>query len=605
MAVGQLTLRDYQQQDCDAVFSAWNESPRVVGVAATGLGKTVLIAEIAKRWPSFRGRIVVVEPTVALVDQTAQAIGRHLGEPVGIEQGTRSDSARGRLWRSRVVVASVASLSRLGRLQGYSDTEVGLVVCDEGHHGTARTWVRIIGYFSGNPDLRVLYVTATPQRGDGVGLSKVASAVAFNRSLSWAIGNGWLVRPRGQFLRVQGVSFDSLTVGKNGDFSDADVARAWGVVDRTTATPEELATAAEEEQKLHEVAAPLVQIAAGRRGIVFCATKAHARAMAEILRRYDSAAGVVIEDTPFPERERMFADYRAGRLQWLVGVAALAEGFDAPMTEIVVILRVTKSVSLLTQMVGRATRTLPGTVDGLATPEERLAAIAASKKPYCLVVDCVGATGGHIGANVTDILGAEIPDDYRQQVLDELAKAEGDYDPAEVLAEISRRSEEAATRRAEQETQRKLQRAARIAEQWAADVRQRRLRGLRARVDFAVEEVDVLEPDGSFRANTHAPGRRGTITDRQIGALCRLGKTRDEVVGWSFDQATRAMKSLLGRQGGDYVLPFGKFAGKALRDVPEWWVKWARDKLPPSKTRDSILTNYDIHKEQQRGKTGN
>lgn len=594
---GQLILRDYQAEDCDAVFQTWLSCPRVLGVAATGLGKTVVMAEICRRWPRDRGRVIVVEPTVALVNQTAQALSLHLDESVGIEQGTRSDSARGRLWRSRVVVASVATISRLSRLQGYRDTEVGLVICDEGHHGTAKTWTRVVGYFSGNTELRVLYLTATPQRGDGVGLSKVAQEVAFNRPLTWGIANGWLVRPMGKFLRVNGVDFGQLAT-RGGDFSDDDVARAWGIVDPSSASPEELAQAAEEEHKLHEVAAPLVEIANGRQGIVFCATKAHARAMADVIRRYGSTAGVVIEDTPMPDRERLFMEYKGGRVQWLVGVAALAEGFDAPGTEIVVILRVTKSIGLLTQMIGRATRTIPGTVDGLDDAESRLAAIAKSRKPHCLVIDCVGAAGRHIGANITDVLGADVPDDYRQQVLDELQAADAEYDPSEVLAEISRRSEEAANRRAEQKAANAAANAQRIAEQWAQEIRQRRLRGLRAKVAYETDDIDMLSPDGQYRANTHSVGRRGSITDRQIGALCRLGKTRDEVVGWSSSQAVAALKSMLGRQGGDYIVPFGRFAGRPLREVPGQWIEWVRTSMDPGKTRDAILQNYNTMKGQ-------
>ena len=74
-------------------------------------------------------------------------------------------------------------------------------------------------------------------------------------------------------------------------------------------------------------------------------------------------------------------------------VSNCREGYDDPGIQAVAIFRPTKSTSLAEQMKGRGCRPLRGTVDGLATKEERLEAIANSPKKNCLIVDLVGVTG--------------------------------------------------------------------------------------------------------------------------------------------------------------------------------------------------------------------
>ncbi len=110
------------------------------------------------------------------------------------------------------------------------------------------------------------------------------------------------------------------------------------------------------------------------------------------------------------------------------------EGFDVPETEFVVMARPTKSVLVVTQKVGRGTRPLPGVVDGLATPEERKAAIAASAKPHCTVVDfvfntrhrpasCIDALGGNYDPKIRELAAEDAKGKSKADVRDLLEKA--------------------------------------------------------------------------------------------------------------------------------------------------------------------------------------
>jgi hypothetical protein len=104
----------------------------------------------------------------------------------------------------------------------------------------------------------------------------------------------------------------------------------------------------------------------------------------------------------------------------------------------------TKSRALYEQICGRALRTLPGIVDGLPTPEARLAAIAGSAKPTALLLDFVGNSGKHKLMTVADILGGDMSPEHRIKVN---ARIKRKGKPADIAEELQAVKEEEAKRR--------------------------------------------------------------------------------------------------------------------------------------------------------------
>ncbi|SUX84842.1 helicase [Citrobacter koseri] len=64
-------------------------------------------------------------------------------------------------------------------------------------------------------------------------------------------------------------------------------------------------------------------------------------------------AALITGDTPGAERDVMINDFKAQCFRYLVNVAVLTTGFDAPHVDLIAILRPTESVSLYQQIVGR------------------------------------------------------------------------------------------------------------------------------------------------------------------------------------------------------------------------------------------------------------
>src|SRR5690606_31209440 len=111
--------------------------------------------------------------------------------------------------------------------------------------------------------------------------------------------------------------------------------------------------------------------------------------------------------TPQAERQRILSGFKDGQIQYVVNCQILTEGVDIPSTSCVVMARPTGSRSLYCQCLGRGVRTLPGVVSHDMTPEQRVAAIAASAKPDLLVIDLWCNSDRHKLVSVADVLGGQ------------------------------------------------------------------------------------------------------------------------------------------------------------------------------------------------------
>jgi DNA repair protein RadD len=101
-------------------------------------------------------------------------------------------------------------------------------------------------------------------------------------------------------------------------------------------------------------------LAANRqRWLVFCVDVAHTELVTDRLRAHGIACAMVVGTTPPDDRAAMLAQFRAGALQALVGCEVFTEGFNVPAIDAVILLRPTKSRSLMLQMCGRGCRQAP------------------------------------------------------------------------------------------------------------------------------------------------------------------------------------------------------------------------------------------------------
>ena len=435
-----MKLRDYQEAAAEGVFREWEEHASALAVLPTGLGKTVLFAEIIRRMHERGARAMVLAHREELITQAADKIHRVTGLEAQIEMGEyHVQPYFGQM--PPVVVSTVqthcAGGDGAGRMSKFDPHDFGLIVIDEAHHATAGTYRRCIDWYRQNQACKVLGVTATPDRADEAALGQVFESVAYEYGVLEAIQNGWLVPIEQQMVTVGSLDFSGIRTTA-GDLNQGDLAEVM-----------------ETERNLQGIAAPTVEICGDRRAIIFATTVEQAERLAEIINRYRTdRAAWLCGKTDKEDRRRMLADFKAGRLQYVVNVGVLTEGFDDAGVQVVVMARPTKSRALYAQMAGRGTRPaeeVAGLLGDLPTAQERCAMIRSSRKPSCLIVDFCGNAGRHKLCCTADILGGNIDDEVVAEVSRRVRENGKPVDMAEELEKVkaeveARRKREAATR---------------------------------------------------------------------------------------------------------------------------------------------------------------
>ena len=506
-----------------------------------------------------KGRVLVLAHREELIYQ-AVSHAKRAGLNAGIEMGSAIAQSE------QVVVATVQTLvarrkcrtcagdgcpecGNAGyrhRMERFNPHEFQAVIIDEGHHATARTYRKVIDYFRGNPNLKLLLVTATPQRSDGVGLWNVVDTCAYHMELKVAIQEGWLCPIRQRFIQVQGLDLSRVPTKAGGDLADGELERVFlGENDD------------DRDRLLHAVAKPSIDQAKGRPLLMFAAGVRHATELMTACNAYDGIrAECVIGETDREERRKIIERYKTGETNVLTGCGVFTEGFDAPATEVIAMARPTSSLLVYLQCIGRGTRPLPGAVDGIDTAELRRQSIANSAKPRCVVLDFVGNSGKHKLVSVIDCLaGEEVSSKDLSEALEEAKEAGEPVDMEEVL-EKARQAREQRELLAEQMKQERLSTQTRS-----------------NRIDYTADDVDLFA-GAAYDPMTDFKPRAGGASYAQVSYLIKLGVAGQTAKAFSKNQATGMIDRLRNLSGGEFRIVGGKYSGSKLKDVPAHYQNW-------------------------------
>ena len=336
-----IELRPHQKKAADAIEDAYHAGiRRPLANMCVGSGKSLTMAELGRRFWSRGRRSIINAHTRELVRQNAKAV-RLLGVPVGINAAALNE----RTWRAPVISASINSVFRNA---GMFDPATAQVMTDECHliphveSGMYREFQRGFSedtFFPGFSGTTFRMQDGSLVEGEGAPFDQVV----FDYTILDGIADGYLVPA------FSAPADDVIDTSKlrtlNGEFTGAS-------------------------QDAHNIAqmdnhiAQMVHHGADRRAwLVFEASQKAAIAMTERLRQWGITAALVIDKTPPEERERVIADFIAGKIRCLVNVAALTTGFDAQIVDMVVLRRATKSLGLYIQMIGRLLRTIGGNIE--------------------------------------------------------------------------------------------------------------------------------------------------------------------------------------------------------------------------------------------------
>ena len=242
-----ITLRPYQIEAADAMERSWESSASALAVLATGLGKTVLFIELAKRAMKRGYRSLIIVDSIELLEQTRAKIKAMLSIDADIEMAG-SHAITNPMFASPIVIATIQSLrSGEGRMRvGRFDADhFQRIFVDEAHLSITPSTIAVLEHLVDpqlNPNGRLAGFTATPMRGDGRALGQLYETCAYRYDILPAIRDGYLAPVRGKIVRLENVSCD-VKHRQGGDFSneecgefmsahEAIVEQATGLLDR-------------------------------------------------------------------------------------------------------------------------------------------------------------------------------------------------------------------------------------------------------------------------------------------------------------------------------------------------------------------------------------
>jgi superfamily II DNA or RNA helicase len=482
-------LRDYQVDAANAACQSWDSgNKRVLLTLATGLGKTIIFAELARLFvDSGRGRALVIAPSIELVGQAAAKIERVTGQRVAIEQGSNWSNETEAARTDYVVSckASLVSPMKNGEPRYKRIKDIGIVIVDEAHYSATDQYREILDHY----DCPALGLTATPNRHDGVALDGVYDSAPFVMGIREGIDNGWLVAPKTHCLQLESLDLSAVKTTRS-DFVASDLAKAM-----------------EQEKVVYEVAAATASEAGDFKTIVFCASVEQARKIASVLTtNHGIKSDFVCGDKklcPDDTRESILSSFvkDPSGVQAVCNVGVLTTGFDFPGLQHIVMARPTKSTPLFTQIFGRGTRALDGVVDfPESTAEARRLAIANSGKPSWKFTDLRDMSLQHELVTPVDVLGGTRTVEELDRAKRILSESPDARDIDEVLDQASKEVREA---RLEAERQ--------------------RLAAIQAQAKFNRVAVDPFVD--AFRVSHSA-----TPEPKEAGARMLFGKYKGELI---------------------------------------------------------------------------
>lgn len=331
-------LRVYQEDAAARMRRALTDTSRAQVVLATGLGKTVVMADVVADLLADGlvegGRVLVLAHTRDLVDQLQRAFWHQLPSWVPTHQMVGGETPS--FWDG-VTFASVQSVSAgLEALPHF-----GLVLIDEAHHVGAETFQRVLRDLA--PPM-LGGVTATPWRGDAYDIDQVFGPPLVRLGIADGLAQGFLADVDYRLL-ADNVDWAFVQERSSYRYSLTQLNRQLILPTRDEEAVRTVRRVFDEERR--------------RAGIVFSPTVAHAASFAAQLRAYGFRAEAIAADIPGRERDRLMSRFRAGGLDIVCTVDLFNEGVDVPDVDLIVFMRATHSRRIFVQQLGRGLRPSP------------------------------------------------------------------------------------------------------------------------------------------------------------------------------------------------------------------------------------------------------
>lgn len=351
-------------------FITANKTTDAIVVLPTGVGKTGLMGLLP--FGISRGRVLIITPQIVIKDSVIGSLDPDFPDnfwlkhkvfektkdlPCLIEfEGAETKDEW--LNSANIVIVNIQKLqSRLSNslINRVSSDFFDMVIIDEAHHSTALTWLETIQHFS---RAKVVKLTGTPFRSDG---EKIVGEVVYEYKLSSAMAKGYVKSlenffyvPEKLYLTMDGDNHqytldEILDQGlKDQDWISRSVAYSVECSEKVV-----LESINKLEKKLSNNNTVPHKIIA-----VACSIY-HAKQVQELYENKGYKTAIVHSDMEKAAKEGALSDIENHRVQVVINVAMLGEGYDHPYLSVAAIFRPFKTLLPYAQFIGRVLRSIP------------------------------------------------------------------------------------------------------------------------------------------------------------------------------------------------------------------------------------------------------
>jgi superfamily II DNA or RNA helicase len=332
-------LRTYQQNAMEAFRAGLLDTGRGQIVLATGLGKTVvmaeLVADLLRDGLIENGRVLVMADKRELIKQLQVGFWYQL--PKAVPTHLLSGEETPTFWDG-ITFATVQSV--IGRTETLPS--FGLVLVDEAHHIGSPTFRHALDRLK---PPKVGGVTATPWRGDLFDIDEILGQPLARVGISDGLRNKWLCEVDYRLL-ADNVDWKFVQERSVNKYSLGQLNKRLIIPVRDDEAARQVAESFFSEKR--------------RGGIVFSPTVDHAESFAGNLRSYGLKAEAISSKQEARDRDRLMASFRRGDIQFLTSVDLFNEGVDVPDVDMIVFMRATHSRRIFVQQLGRGLRMSAG-----------------------------------------------------------------------------------------------------------------------------------------------------------------------------------------------------------------------------------------------------
>lgn len=350
------SLRPYQQNSKEEIFSSWDECDNVMFQMPTGTGKTRLFSSMIsdiKTWSVQNNKdvkILIIAHRIELIEQISDNLSRYKVSHGIIAGGKHRDL------RYPVQVASIQTITHHNNLDVARDLNVNFIIVDEAHHCVANSYKKLWTMY---PNAKKLGVTATPWRMNNGGFEMVFDKIIISPSIHIFIDAGWLA-PYEYYSIMQNSNIQSEIESITEFDTEGDY--------KISALEKKMDTTRIRAQLLDSY----FKYAIGKKGIIYSISRKHSDHICQEYREAGINIVRIDSKTPKDERKLFVERFKKGLIDIIVNVDIFSEGFDCPDIEFIQLARPTKSLVKYLQQVGRGLRPVAG-------------------KGKCIILDNVGS----------------------------------------------------------------------------------------------------------------------------------------------------------------------------------------------------------------------